>query len=76
MYKALEEAPENQPMGWINPATNHRGDATITKKFESRGRSCKEVRLRNEAGGRHGESRVSACLVDGRWRLMGSSQLD
>ena len=73
--KALEEAPENQPVDWANPATNHRGDATVTKSFESQGRACKELRLRNEADGRRGESRVNACQVDGKWRLVGSSQV-
>jgi surface antigen len=76
MNKALDEGLENQPVAWSNPKTNHRGDATVTKSFESKGRACKEVRLRNEAGGRKGESNVSACQVDGRWRLMGSSQLN
>ena len=73
--QALDQAPENQPVDWANPATNHRGDATVMKSFESQGRPCKELRLRNEADGRQGESRLNACHVDGKWRLVGSSQL-
>ena len=73
---ALDEGGENQPVGWINPQTNHRGDATVTKTFQAKGRACKEVRLRNEAGGRSGESNLTACQIDGQWRLLGSSQLD
>jgi len=60
-------APESKP------ATNHRGDATVTKNIDSQGRACKELRLRNEAGGRRGESNFNACLVDGQWRLVGSA---
>jgi surface antigen len=69
------EAPPGDPVPWSNGATSHRGDVTVTRAFESQGRPCKELRLRNEAGNRKGESRVSACQVDGKWRLVGSSQL-
>lgn len=70
------EAPPGDPVSWSNGATSHRGDVTVTRAFESQGRPCKELRLRNEAGNRKGESRVNACQVDGKWRLVGSSQLD
>ena len=73
--KALDGAPQDQAVDWANPATNHRGDVTVMKSFESQGRPCKELRLRNEADGRQGESRLNACQVDGKWRLVGSSQL-
>jgi surface antigen len=74
--KAVEGAPPGEPVTWSNGATGHRGDVTMTRAFESRGRDCKELRLRNEAGSSNGESRVNACQVDGKWRLVGSSQLD
>jgi surface antigen len=76
LRKALDEGVDNEPVNWENPATRHRGDATVVKRFQSQGRACKELRLRNEAGSRHGESRVSACQVEGQWRLMGSSQIN
>ena len=47
--KALDEAPDNQPLSWENPKTRHRGEITVLKRFESKGRPCKEVRVRNEA---------------------------
>ena len=74
--KALDGAPLEQPVEWSNDATRHRGDVTATRSFESRGRTCKELRVRNQAGNRQDESRVNACHVDGRWQLVGSSQLE
>jgi hypothetical protein len=31
--------------------------------------------VRNEAAGRKGETQMTACQVDGKWRLLSSSQL-
>lgn len=73
--KALESAPQGDAVAWSNDATRHRGDVTVTRAFESQGRPCKELRLRSEAGTRKGESHVNACQVDGKWRLVGSSQI-
>jgi surface antigen len=73
--KALDEAPDNQPVTWENPRTRHRGEITVLKRFESKGRPCKEVRVRNEAQGRKSDNRSTLCKVDERWRLVGSSQL-
>jgi surface antigen len=73
--KALDEAQDNQPVAWENPKTRHRGEITVLKRFESKGRPCKEVRVRNEAGGRKSDNRSTLCSIDGRWRLVSSSQL-
>jgi len=73
--KALDEAPDNQPLTWENPKTRSRGEITVLKRFESKGRPCKEVRVRNEARGRKSDNRSTLCKVDERWRLVGSSQL-
>jgi hypothetical protein len=48
---------------------------TVLRSFESKGRPCKEVRVRNEARGRKSDNRNTLCKVDERWRLVGSSQL-
>ena len=71
----LDEAPDNQPVSWENPKTRNRGEMTVLKSFESKGRPCKEVRVRNEARGRKSDNRSTLCKVDERWRLVGSSQL-
>ena len=67
--------PENQPVAWENPKSRNRGEMTVLRNFESSGRSCKEVRVRNESRGRKSDNSRTLCKVDERWRLMGSSQM-
>ena len=73
--KALNETPDNQSVTWENPKTRARGEITVLKSFESKGRPCKEVRVRNEAGGRKGDNKLSLCKVEDKWRLLSASQL-
>ena len=73
--KALNEALENQALTWENPKTRAGGDITVLKSFESKGRPCKEVRVRNRAQGRKGDNKLSLCKVDDKWRLLSASQL-
>ena len=73
--KALDEGADKQTLSWENPRTGHRGDMTVLRHFESKGRQCKEVRVRNEAGTRKSDMRHNLCKVDGMWRLVGKSQL-
>ena len=72
--KALNETPDNQTLRWENPKTRARGDVTVLRSFESKGLPCKEVRVRNEAQGRKGDSRLNLCKKDGKWRLLSVSQ--
>jgi surface antigen len=69
--KALDEGAENQPLAWQNPKTAHRGDMTILKRFQSKGRNCAQLRVHNEAEGRKSTMRHNLCSIDGRWRLVG-----
>ena len=39
--KALDDAPDNETLAWQNPKNGHRGDITVVKRFESKGRACK-----------------------------------
>jgi len=73
--KTLNEAPENQPVTWQNPATRHSGELTVLRSFEWQGRPCKEVRVRHQADGRKSDNNSSLCRVDGKWRLVAPSQL-
>jgi len=73
--KALAEGAERQTLAWENPKTGHRGDLTVLRSFESKGRACKEVRVRNEAQTRKSDLNHNVCSVDGMWRLVGPSQL-
>jgi surface antigen len=73
--KALNEAPDNQPMSWENPKTRHRGELTVMRSFEYKGLPCKELRVRNEAQGRKGDNTFNLCKADGKWRLLSASQI-
>jgi surface antigen len=73
--KALDSAPENQPLTWENPQTKHGGEITLLRSFESKGRPCKELRVRNQADGRKGDTRLSLCKVEGKWRMLSVKQL-
>jgi surface antigen len=68
--KAVNEMPDNQTVSWENPDTKANGDITVLRTFEKDGKTCKRVRVRNEAGGRRATSVVDACKVGTRWRLI------
>jgi len=73
--KAMSELPVNETIHWENPATGSKGDLTVRKIFEWKERPCREVGVRNEAGGRKGSSVQTLCRVDGKWRLVTQSEL-
>ena len=73
--KALNEAADNQTLSWENPKTRARGDITVLRTFEWKTHPCKEVKLHNEAQGRKGDSTLGLCKVEGKWRLLSSSQM-
>jgi len=73
--EALDGVDDNQVRGWQNPRSGHHGDATVLRRFDSKDRPCKELRVRNEAQGRKSDERFDWCSVEGRWRLLGKSQL-
>jgi surface antigen len=70
-YKTLDQGVEKQPLAWQNEKNGHRGDMTVLKRFESKGRNCAQLRVRNEAQGRKSEMRHNLCSIDGKWRLVG-----
>ncbi len=69
--KALDEGVLNQPVAWQNPKTTHRGDMTVLKRFQSKGRDCARLRVRNEAERRRSDMRHNLCTINGQWRLVG-----
>jgi hypothetical protein len=73
--QVLEEAQDNQTRNWSNPKTGHGGDLTLQRTFAWRGNVCKEVRIRNQAQGRKGDSTLNSCKIDGKWRLVSAEQL-
>src|SRR5215204_4324429 len=73
--KVLYSAAENETVKWQNPKNRHGGEITLLRNFESQGRACKEVKVFNQAQGRKATNNFDLCQVDGKWRLLGSSQL-
>lgn len=71
--KALDDTPVGQTLSWENPKTQHHGDITVLRSFESKGRPCKDLRVRNEADGRKGDNKLRWCKVDEKWRLLSAS---
>lgn len=72
--KALGEGTPGQTLSWDNPKTRARGEMTVLRAYESKGRPCKEVKVHNEAQGRKGTNTFNMCEVDGKWRLLSGSQ--
>jgi surface antigen len=71
--QALDGTPDGETLTWKNPETGHHGDITVLKSFESKGRACKDLRVRNEADGRKGDNKLNWCKADGKWRLLSAS---
>jgi surface antigen len=73
--KALNETPDSQTASWENPKTRNRGAVTVLRSFEAMGGHCKEVRVLNQAQGRKETNEFNLCRIEGKWRLIGDSQL-
>lgn len=69
--RVLDQGELEKRVAWKNPDTGHGGDFTVMKRFESQGRQCQLLRVRNEAQGRKSDMSHNLCMVDGRWRLVG-----
>ena len=73
--KALAEGKDNETLSWENPKTNARGTVQVVRSFKWKEHPCKELKLHNEAQGRKGDTTLGLCQVDGKWRLLSSSQM-
>jgi surface antigen len=72
--RVLDDGAENKPVAWKNLDTGHGGEMTVLKRYESNGRQCQRIRVRNEAQGRKSDMQHNLCMVDGRWRLVGDTK--
>ena len=72
--KTLAEGKVDETSSWENPKTRARGEMTVLRTFESKGRPCREVRMYNQAQGRKNTSTLSLCQVEGKWRLLTAPQ--
>jgi surface antigen len=73
--KALAEGRVDDKLSWENPKTRARGDVTVLRTFEWKKHPCREIKVHNEAQGRKGDNNFNLCQVDGKWRLLSSSQV-
>ncbi|HVJ12123.1 MAG TPA: hypothetical protein VNC62_11205 [Burkholderiales bacterium] len=74
VYKTLDEAPDNQTTTWERAETQRRGELTVLRSYESKGRRCRELRVQNQGDGRKADNNFHLCSVDGKWRLVGAPQ--
>lgn len=72
--KALTESADNETLRWENPKTRARGEFTVLRRFEWKTHPCRELKVHNEAHGRKGDNTFNLCQVDGKWRLLSTSQ--
>lgn len=73
--KALAEAADNETVRWQNPKTGARGEFTVVRRFEWKTHPCRELKVHNEAQGRKGDNTFNLCQVEGKWRLLSTSQV-
>ena len=72
VYKTLDEAADNESRTWERAETRRRGELTVLRSYESKGRRCRELRIRNEGDGRKSDNTFNLCSVQGKWRLVAS----
>lgn len=72
--KALDEGKTDDALKWENPKTRAKGEINVIRDFENKGRKCRELRVRNEVPGRKGDTRLSFCQAEGKWRLLSAQQ--
>jgi len=70
--QTFEQAPDNQPVAWVNPDTQRQYTVTPTKSYEERdGRTCREYSTDVQVGGRSQEGTGTACRnSDGSWQIV------
>ena len=73
--KTLDGGKVGEPVSWENPKSRHRGNFTVLKDFDWKGKACRQLRVHNEAQGRKSDNTHNLCSIDGRWRLVATSQL-
>ena len=72
--RTLSEGKENETVKWENSKTRAKGAMMVVRNFENKGRTCRELRVQNEVPGRKGDTRLSFCQVDSKWRLLSAQQ--
>ena len=63
-------APDGTGKDWNNPETGSFGRVEVLDTHADMGTTCRNIRMRNEAGGRKGAGNYRLCRADdGTWRF-------
>lgn len=69
---ALNEKANGEGVEWRNPETGHYGSMTPISRLEVDGRPCRDLVIRNFAGGLQGGGTYRLCRMQGgEWKLLG-----
>ena len=70
----LNAAATPKKLSWENPRTGNRGSVETLIEFAGPNRdACKQLRIDNHAGSRHGRAMYTACNIDAAgWKLVPS----
>ena len=69
---ALNDKPDGESVTWRNDTSGHYGSLTPISSVEMDGRPCRDLVIRNFAGGVNGGGTYRICrMEDGDWKLLG-----
>lgn len=67
----LDSGEESKPRAWSNPATRASGEMTVLKTVNKGDRTCRELKIVNQANGSSHVSGVAFCRQeDGTWTVV------
>ncbi|MCU7850910.1 MAG: hypothetical protein KZQ80_01715 [Candidatus Thiodiazotropha sp. (ex Monitilora ramsayi)] len=70
--KALKEKPNGETVRWNNESSDHYGSLTPISTLEMEGKTCRDLVIRNFAGGVNGGGTYRFCqMEDGTWKTVG-----
>ena len=71
---ALNEKEDGESVKWRNDETGHYGSMTPVAHAEVDGKPCRDLLIRNYAGGVNGGGTYRLCrMEDGDWKILGGS---
>ncbi len=69
---ALNEKEDGEIVVWRNEASGHHGSMKPVSRLQVEGRECRDLEIRNFAGGVNGGGTYRLCrMEDGDWKLLG-----
>ncbi len=69
---ALEDKADGESVKWRNEESGHYGSMTPISRLQVDGRPCRDLVIRNFAGGVNGGGTYRICrMEDGDWKILG-----